>query len=277
MSDLPKISIITPSYNQANFIEDAIKSVLGQNYPNFEHIIIDGGSVDGTVDILKKYPHLKWISEPDKGQSEAVNKGILISTGEIIGWLNADDIYYPDTFRAVAEIFRNNPNIDIIFGNYCYIDENGELLSIRREIPFNFKIYLWTKNCYHANCAGFFKRRCFEQFGLLNETLHYSMDFELYLRFYINGCQFYQCDKIFGGYRIHSTSKTSLYKNKQREEAEKIFELYKHRIGKYKIIGFILPLFYRTYRIILKVFKGYYNQNIPILLKYFKFLSKIKK
>ncbi len=108
----PKISIVTPSYNSAEFIEDCIQSVLKQNYPNFEHIIIDGGSTDGTVEILKKYPHLKWISEPDEGQSDALNKGFKKAEGDIIGWLNSDDVYLPGTFNKVADILSND-KIDI--------------------------------------------------------------------------------------------------------------------------------------------------------------------
>ena len=97
--ELPKISIVTPSYNSAKFIEDCIQSVLKQNYPNFEHIVIDGGSTDGTVEILKQYPHLKWISEPDEGQSDALNKGFKMAEGDILGWLNADDVYLKNVFQ----------------------------------------------------------------------------------------------------------------------------------------------------------------------------------
>jgi len=101
----PKITIVTPSFNQGNFIDENIQSVLTQNYPNFEHIIIDGGSIDGTVDILKKYSHLKWVSEPDRGQASALNKGFRMATGDVIGWLNSDDSYLPGTFEVVARAF----------------------------------------------------------------------------------------------------------------------------------------------------------------------------
>ena len=101
----PKITIVTPSFNQGKFIDENIQSVLTQNYPNFEHIIIDGGSIDGTVDILKKYSHLKWVSEPDRGQASALNKGFRMATGDVIGWLNSDDSYLPGTFEVVARAF----------------------------------------------------------------------------------------------------------------------------------------------------------------------------
>ena len=104
-----KISILTPSFNSAQYIERAIKSVMDQNYDDWEHIVVDGGSNDGTVEILKKYTHIKWISEPDRGQSDAMNKAFAMSRGDIIGYLNADDTYEPNIFKIIVEYFNNNP------------------------------------------------------------------------------------------------------------------------------------------------------------------------
>ena len=115
--EYPKISIVSPSYNQSDFIEEAILSVLHQNYPNFEHIIIDGGSTDRTVELLKKYPHLIWVSEPDEGQSDAINKGFKLATGDIIGWLNVDDYYLADTFQKVNRHLSDS-STDAVYSNY---------------------------------------------------------------------------------------------------------------------------------------------------------------
>ena len=122
----PKISIVTVSLNQGNFIEDAIQSVLNQNYKNFEHIIIDGLSTDNTINILKKYEHLVWISEKDEGQSDALNKGFKKCTGDIIGWLNSDDMYLEDTFDTIVYEMQNS-SIDAVYGNYMFMNKDKEL------------------------------------------------------------------------------------------------------------------------------------------------------
>src|SRR5258708_17772127 len=122
---LMKISIITPSYNQGRFIEDAIQAVLAQDYPDFEHIIVDNCSSDNTLEILRKYPHLKWVSEPDEGQSDALNKGFGLSGGEVLGWLNCDDFYLPGAFHAAAEALRDE-EIHGVYSDlkFCDIDKN---------------------------------------------------------------------------------------------------------------------------------------------------------
>src|SRR5580658_3296860 len=136
----PKLSIVTPSFNQAQFIEATLRSVKSQHYPALEHIVVDGASTDSTVEILKRFAampgweHLRWISEEDRGQSDAINKGFRMATGDIIGWLNSDDRYRPGCFRAVVEAFKANPDIDILYGDYTWIDETGRILQVRREI-----------------------------------------------------------------------------------------------------------------------------------------------
>ena len=142
-SSRPKITIVTPSYNQASFIEEALLSVQKQNYPSVEHIVIDGASTDGTVEILKRYgnlsgwEHLRWISEPDQGQSDALNKGFRMATGEIIGWLNSDDRYRANCFSYVASAFGQTPDTDVLYGDCTWIDALGNCLQIRKEIEFS--------------------------------------------------------------------------------------------------------------------------------------------
>ena len=112
----PKISVITPSFNQGRFIEQTIQSVVSQGSNSFEHIVIDGGSTDETLEVLRRYPHLKWVSEADEGQSDALNKGFDMAQGEIIAWINSDDWYAPGTFHAVSKFFDENPNEDVVMG-----------------------------------------------------------------------------------------------------------------------------------------------------------------
>ena len=181
---LPKITIVTPSFNQGKFIERTIKSVLSQNYPNLEYIVVDGGSTDETLDILKKYEkHLRWISEQDTGQSEAINKGFRMATGEIVAWLNSDDTYLPNALKTVGQYFAGHPDVMMVYGEGYIIDEND---NRKRRFPFTEpKFDLW-KLIYYSDYilqqATFFRRSTFETIALLNEDLHYGMDWDLFIR-----------------------------------------------------------------------------------------------
>jgi len=182
MEKHPKISIITPSYNQGKYIREAIESVLVQNYPNFEHIIIDNRSTDTTLNILKEYSHLTWISEPDKGQSDALNKGFRIAEGELIGWLNADERYLPGCFFEVAEFFKKNKNVDILYGDYRWIDESGEVFQLRKELDFDLFMLKYLHVLYIPTVASFFHRKIFDEGNFLDVSDHYAMDYEFFLR-----------------------------------------------------------------------------------------------
>jgi uncharacterized protein (TIRG00374 family) len=181
---LPQITIITPSFNQGKFIERTIKSVLSQNYPHLEYIVIDGGSTDETLDILRKYEkHLRWISEPDTGQSNAINKGFRMATGEIVAWLNSDDIYLPNALKTVGQYFAGHPNVMMVYGEGYIIDENN---NRKRRFPFTEpKFDLW-KLIYYSDYilqqSTFFRRSTFETIALLDENLHYGMDWDLFIR-----------------------------------------------------------------------------------------------
>lgn len=255
-----KYSIITPSFNQAKFLEKTIQSVLAQNYNDFELIIIDGGSTDGSVDVIKKY-HDKisyWVSEKDHGQSHAFNKGLEHATGEIIGWLNSDDIYYANAIKESAKIFENRPDVDVVFSNYNFIDENDKVLRTRKEIPYDYKIYLWSKGCYHANCAGFFRRRCFEKFGGLREDLQYAMDYEFYLRLGSNHCNIIHTNKIWGAYRFHSQSKSIAGTSEVEKHVNQIFHASTSKITSNRYVVYSASRFYKTKRIIKKFLNGSY-------------------
>jgi glycosyltransferase involved in cell wall biosynthesis len=255
-----KYSVITPSYNQAAFLERTIKSVISQNYPNLEYIIIDGGSTDGSVDLIKKYEDKisYWISEKDKGQSHAFNKGLERATGEIIGWINSDDIYYPNAIKECAKIFENRPDADAIFSNYNFIDENDNVLKTRKEIPYDYKIYLWSKGCYHANCAGFFRRKCFENFGGLREDLQYAMDYEFYLRLGQNKCIIIHSNDVWGAYRFHDKSKSVSATLIDKKHVNYIFYKYARQVIDNGCIIFLTTGFYKIKRIMKKFVNGCY-------------------
>jgi glycosyltransferase involved in cell wall biosynthesis len=210
---LPKISIVTPSYNQASFIEETLHSVRDQNYLSLEHIVVDGASTDRTVSVLQEYSrkpgweHLRWISEPDHGQSDAINKGFRMAAGEIIGWLNSDDVYQADSFARVSKAFAENPLVDFIYGDYLIIDETGKTLISKKEIDFDWDIMLCGLN-YIAQPNVFFRRRVFEKLGYLNDSLHYVMDYEFWLRAATHGFLFQHIPTPFAACRWHLGAKT---------------------------------------------------------------------
>lgn len=207
----PKISIVTPSFNQSEFLEETIRSMLLQGYPNLEYVIIDGGSTDDSVKIIQKYePWLSyWVSEPDRGQTHAVNKGFALCSGEILAWLNSDDTYEPEALAAVVKKMVSDRTIDVLYGNVKITDEVGKLLAEVRSVPFNSKAFLYETVHIVAQSAVFWRREIQRKVGDVNEGLHYSMDRELLIRFMENGAKFSFIRQVLGTYRCHSQAKTS--------------------------------------------------------------------
>lgn len=227
MNPIPKISIVTPSYNQARFLKETLQSVREQDYPSFEHIVIDGASSDGSVEILKQcssqpgWAHLHWISEKDTGQSDALNKGFRLATGEIVGWLNSDDTYAEGCFKEVAQAFAAHSGVDVLYGDYNWVDEQGNLLEVRREIEFSHFILLFNRMCYiQSSGALFLKRDIFQSGHFLDEKFNYAMDYEFYLRLLNNGYRFRHLGKVLGSFRWHSDSKTINFPERQASEID---------------------------------------------------------
>lgn len=223
-----KISIVTPSLNQGNFIEEATLSVLNQRYPDYEHIVVDGGSQDQTLDILRKYSSktkkLRWISEPDRGQSDALNKGFRLASGDIIGWLNADDRYLPGCFSRVIDFFSRNPDVDVVYGDYRFIDEKGKIIKLRKEIDFDFFILKYLHVLYIPSTATFFRRKIIDDGNFLSEDYHYAMDYEFFLRLALKGYKFAHIPEYLADFRWHPESKSTKAANKQRLEQERALE-----------------------------------------------------
>ena len=178
----PKISIVTPSYNQGQFIEETIRSVLLQGYPNLEYIIIDGGSTDDSVEIIKKYePWLKyWVSEPDKGQSHAINKGWKMATGEIFAYLNSDDTYLPGAIIAAESFLTEHPDISMIYGNCNFVDEEGKVICTYNGKEFDVKEMLFANIIPQQTV--FFRDYVLDKIGYLDESLHMTMDMDMWIR-----------------------------------------------------------------------------------------------
>ncbi|MBP6207985.1 MAG: glycosyltransferase [Anaerolineales bacterium] len=176
------VSIITPSYNQAAYLEQTITSVLGQDHADMEYIVIDGGSTDGSVEIIKKYSDrlAYWVSEKDRGQAEAINKGFAKATGEIIAWLNSDDFYLEGTVKAAVQIFEQNPDVVLVYGNMLSVDEHGK--------PFNALNYkqltLEDLLCFQiiGQPAVFMRRSALQKAGGLDLAFHFMLDHHLWIR-----------------------------------------------------------------------------------------------
>jgi glycosyltransferase involved in cell wall biosynthesis len=266
--DVPKISIVTPSYNQARFIEDTILSVKNQDYPDFEHIIVDGGSADNTLDVLRKYENtydMRWISEPDKGQSDAVNKGFEVANGEIIGWLNSDDVYFStDVFSKVASEFIGHPDIDVVYANRAVIDESNNLVKLQYSRKFDYKRLLKGYYALHQETV-FFRRKIADRHQL-NTDLHIVMDSDFWLKLGSH-YNFRYINKFFGGFRVHKVNKTVVDDNISCWNSEKRYLMHEYGARRY-MIGSLFP-WGRVFNQIKALFSGgyimYYQLPIDIM------------
>jgi glycosyltransferase involved in cell wall biosynthesis len=225
MSDAqPLISIITPSLNQAAYLGNALESVRAQRYPAHEHLVLDGGSADGTQELLRRFDEsdlngvLHWRSHPDDGQSAALNEGFRKAKGEIIGWLNADDLYRADCFEHVVRAFEEHPEVDVFYGDYTFINEAGDHLALRREIEFNHFVLKYCHTLYISTTSTFFRRRIFDTGYFLREDLHYAMDVEFFLRLAEAGFHFQHIPHTLADFRIQSAGKSARFVGRQRQE-----------------------------------------------------------
>lgn len=184
LETFPRISIVTPSFNQGQFLEETILSVLNQNYPNLEYFVMDGGSTDNSVEIIQKYaPRLTyWESKPDRGQSHAINKGFKMATGELVAWLNSDDILLPGALQEFANVWSDNPTVGFINGISELIDELGNSKGKTFGSHFDLLESLTTSRNTVAQPSTFISRQCLSDVGFLDEALHMSMDWDLWLR-----------------------------------------------------------------------------------------------
>ena len=226
---LPKISIVTPTYNSRKYLEDTIKSVISQNYPNLEYIVIDGGSTDGTVDIIKKYSDFitLWISEPDNGMYDAINKGFQKSTGEIMSWLNSDDLYHNGALLCVGEIFKDLSEVEWIIGKSCLFNAEGLCVKMNN-------IEYWSKNRilsmdykWIQQENVFWRRSLWNKAGAqMSTSLKLAGDFELWMRFF-NHTLLYSIYTSFAGFRLHGQQLSINYSDQYEDEVLRVIEDYK--------------------------------------------------
>ena len=229
-SKLPKISVVTPSFNQAEFIEETILSVINQNYPNLEYIVIDGGSTDGSVEIIKKYEQYftYWISEPDKGHADALNKGFAKATGEVMAWINSDDKYFEWTFMTIAEIYSQYPDVLWTTGLHANFNRQGVLMAGESAVRAVYKnIYSYIFRNFHIQQESVFWRRSLweKTGGYIDENVHLMVDTELWCRFFLHA-ELWHIDQVIGGYRTYGLNRSHIAIHKQQvtEDIDKSIE-----------------------------------------------------
>lgn len=222
MNRPPRISVVTPSYNQASYLERTLRSVLDQGYPDLEYFVFDGGSTDGSREIIKSYEKRLTgsVCEPDNGQSDAINKGLKLATGDIICWLNSDDYFYPGTLDTVGKLFAENPSIQVIAGHVQMVDAYNTPLEVATARYTGLVDLACYWQGYHLHQSSiFWKKSLMDRVGLLDESLHLTMDFDLWLRF-AEITDLHIVDQILSAATRHPDAKTGIsyapYKQAQR-------------------------------------------------------------
>lgn len=231
-SDMPKLTIITPSYNQADFLERTILSVINQNYPNLEYIIVDGGSTDHSVEVIKKYEKYLsyWVSEKDRGQVHAINKGLERATGDYISFQNSDDVYFPGTFLRFGEAALRTP-ADILYGDLFMISTDDEVTEILKTTSYSFTCQVLEGMQIH-NQSLFFKRDLVKKYGPFDESYHFAFDYEFITRFTAQqSTTVKKVEGLGGALRVHADAKSSNIAPLGKKEHAKIKELYISAVG----------------------------------------------
>lgn len=249
----PNITVITPSYNQAEFLEENIQSVKEQDYPGVEHIVVDGGSTDGTLEILQKYENrynLRWISESDRGQSHALNKGLELATGNWIGWQNSDDFYLPGAFEALVDTVQSHRDSKLVYGDLLIVDKSGKEIDRKYCIPPSRLVQRYW-SIYTSNQCTFFHRSIFDHLGGFDEDYTYTMDNDLFWRIAQEDYNYAMIHKFIGAIRMHLETKTAGHPNVDIEKRREIRKIYGTTWYENLISGYLL-------RNMAKILKGLY-------------------
>jgi glycosyltransferase involved in cell wall biosynthesis len=261
MTSTSSISVVTCSYQHGKFIDATIRSVLEQQYPGLEYIIMDGGSSDGTLDILKRYSTQVeyWVSEPDDGQTDALIKGFKRCRGEIMGWLCSDDLLLPGALQVVADFFAEHPHVEAVYGDAIWIDGKGELIRQKREIPFSQFLMRFDHN-YVPQPSMFWRRSVFERVGGLNPRFDLAMDADLWDRF-AQSTRIAHIDKFLSCMRYYPEQKTRALRSVGEVETMEIAS--RSRLGRVMPLRSTLHYAARVTRLLVKLVTGRYVPAVP--------------
>ena len=235
-----RISIVTPSFNHGQFIEETILSVVQQNHDDVEHIVMDGGSLDGTVSILKKYPHLMWVSEEDKGQAHAINKGFRQATGDIIAWINSDDYYEKNVFRDIVAYFEAHPDCMLLYGDITYVDREGRFVTRYTGDAINYDELVRCPDIVRQP-SFFWRRSVMEEIGEIDERLRLVLDFDFFLRV-ARKYRFHYLEENLSYFRTYEENKTSSFRRRQVCEIYKVFRKQNVQLEFFHLRYFVVKL-----------------------------------
>lgn len=259
---LPRISLVTCSYQQGAYLEATLRSVLSQGYDDLEYIVVDGGSTDGSADTIRRYQSQLawWVSEPDRGQTDALVKGLDRSSGEVMGWLCSDDLLLPGALHAVGEFFARHPQVQAVYGDALWIDGGGRLLRPKKEMPFNRFVFRYDHN-YIPQPSMFWRRSLYQAVGGLDVRFNLAMDGDLWERFSAR-TSIVHLPRYLSCMRFYPQQKTrSLRPEGQREYTE-----IRHRRTPHRVVSAFYPLLHllaRVLRVGIKAAFGGYGARVP--------------
>jgi glycosyltransferase involved in cell wall biosynthesis len=262
MLSLPKISVVTPTFNGIRTLRETIESVIAQNYTNWEHIVIDGGSTDGTVDLLRNYPHLQWVSEKDRGHYDAMNKGIQRASGEIIAILNSDDCYRTGALGKVAAAFGANPEWDALFGDVIYVDGQGSEIFRRQEAAYDYDVLRFGSVCYVIHPTLFVKKSIYHRIGAYRSDRFLNCcDVDFILRLGQHHCQVGHIPEFLVNYRFHEHGQSADRRVAENTKREYLIIRKEHGFPG-GVLGKSLELFARIKR---QFQKALYRRKLDII------------
>lgn len=268
------VSVITPTLNSGKFIENCIESVKKQT-ENVEHIVVDGGSRDDTLEVLKRYPDIKSISEPDNGMYDAINKGIKIANGEIISYLNADDRYKPDTIYKVIDAFNNRPDVYFVYGGCTYIDRREKKLCTFKPLPYSNKLFRNMKRICWSQPSFFWRRSLHDKIGYFDSSLKYCADYAFFLSLILNNFQGLRINSPLSLFMIHVDSLGIKTKKEMLKEYKEI-EL-RYNLKRNSLWGFVGEMCFKLINI--SVYLRIFHRITKNIHKYRprKFMSKLDR